>query len=71
MLSIISNLLNKIKKRELKKYIQWKFSLGNATFASKVCLLKIKNYLKSKNYTQFINLKNNTLAINRDSKIQL
>ena len=32
---------------------------------------KIKNYLKSKNYTQFIDLKNNTLAINRDSKIQL
>jgi FkbM family methyltransferase len=43
MLSIISKLLNKIKKRELKKYIQWKFSLGNATFAAKVCLLKIKN----------------------------
>jgi hypothetical protein len=32
---------------------------------------KIKNYLKSKNYTQYINLENNTLAIHKDSKIKL
>ena len=43
MLSIISKLLNKIKNKNLKKYIQWKFSPSNIKFATKVCLLKIKN----------------------------